>query len=173
MNTLRTHVARIRLEAVAMVLSACVAVDAVIVDAAERAYVSGGADVQSGSEGSAGTPGAPYPNMPAIAPIGVRTGKYLDIPDAAKGPTFRDPDGNGWLLQEIRARLPGRGESNMDVTTLRELLREAETRHAEYERTAPKHHWSDWYAAYIVARGEGRTPDEAAKQAPLHLEARR
>ena len=41
-------------------------------------------------------------------------------------------------------------------------------RHGGYEATAPKHHWSTWYAAYIVARERGRTPDEAAKDAGLH-----
>ena len=83
--------------------------------------------------------------------------------------SFRDPDGNGWLLQEITTRLPGRGFS-MDVRTLTVLLRETEKRHGEYEPTAPKHHWSGWYAAYIVARENGRTPDEAAKDAALHIE---
>jgi catechol 2,3-dioxygenase-like lactoylglutathione lyase family enzyme len=83
--------------------------------------------------------------------------------------TFSDPDGNGWLLQEIKTRLPGRGLS-LDITTLTELLRETEKHHGEYEPTAPKHHWSDWYAAYIVARERGRAPDEAAKDAALHLE---
>ena len=58
----------------------------------------------------------------------------------------------------------------MDVATLTELLREAEERHGEYEPTAPKHHWSGWYAAYIVARQRGRTPEEAAKDAALHME---
>ena len=86
--------------------------------------------------------------------------------------TFSDPDGNGWLLQEITTRLPGRGESSLDVATLTELLREAETHHGEYEPTAPKHHWSGWYAAYIAARAQGRTPEEAARQAsPLPVEA--
>jgi catechol 2,3-dioxygenase-like lactoylglutathione lyase family enzyme len=84
--------------------------------------------------------------------------------------SFSDPDGNGWLLQEIKTRLPGRGFS-LDVATLTELLRETEGRHGEYEPTAPKHHWSGWYAAYIVARERGRTPDEAAKDAGLHMEA--
>src|SRR4051794_15709797 len=42
--------------------------------------------------------------------------------------TFSDPDGNGWLLQEIKTRLPGRGLS-MDVATLTDLLREAEEHH--------------------------------------------
>src|SRR5215467_7884153 len=55
--------------------------------------------------------------------------------------TFSDADGNGWLLQEVRTRLPGRGLSNMDVPTLTELLRETEKHHGEYEPTAPKHHW--------------------------------
>jgi len=84
--------------------------------------------------------------------------------------TFSDPDGNGWLLQEIKTRLPGRGLSR-DVATLTELLRETETRHGEYEPTAPKHHWSQWYAAYIVARERGRTPGEAANDAALRIDS--
>jgi catechol 2,3-dioxygenase-like lactoylglutathione lyase family enzyme len=84
--------------------------------------------------------------------------------------TFSDPDGNGWLLQEITTRLPGRGLSNLDVSTLTELLRETEQHHGEYEPTAPKHHWSGWYAAYIVARQDGKTPEEAAKLGKLHIE---
>ena len=80
--------------------------------------------------------------------------------------TFKDPDGNGWLLQEIKSRLPGRGLS-MDVATLTELLRDAETLHGEYGPKAPKHHWSEWYAAYMVAREQGKTTEEAAKGA-LH-----
>jgi len=55
---------------------------------------------------------------------------------------FRDPDGNGWLFQEITTRLPGRGLSYLDVATLTELLQEAEKHHAEYEPIAPKHPWS-------------------------------
>jgi len=83
--------------------------------------------------------------------------------------TFSDPDGNSWLLQEISTRLPGRGFS-LDVATLTELLRETEERHGEYEPTAPKHHWSEWYSAYIVGRERGRTPDQAARDAALHVE---
>ena len=87
--------------------------------------------------------------------------------------SFSDPDGNSWMLQEIKTRLPGRGVSNLDVASLTELLRETETRHGEYEATAPKHHWSEWYAAYIVARQQGRTSEEAAKDAGLHMERSR
>ena len=82
--------------------------------------------------------------------------------------SFSDPDGNSWLLQEIKARFPGRGLSSPDVATMTELLRETEQRHGKYEPTAPKHHWSTWYAAYIVARERGKSPDEAAKEAALH-----
>jgi catechol 2,3-dioxygenase-like lactoylglutathione lyase family enzyme len=84
--------------------------------------------------------------------------------------SFNDPDGNGWLLQQVKARLPGRGFSSVDVATMTELLRETEERHGGYEATAPKHHWSEWYAAYMVARERGKTPDEAANQAALQTE---
>jgi hypothetical protein len=77
------------------------------------------------------------------------------------------------MLQEITTRLPGRGLSNLDVPTLTELLLEAEKRHGAYEPTARKHHWSDWYAAYIVAREHGKTPDDAAKDAAHHIESAR
>jgi catechol 2,3-dioxygenase-like lactoylglutathione lyase family enzyme len=86
--------------------------------------------------------------------------------------SFSDPDGNSWLLQGVTTRLPGRGLS-LDLATLTELLKETEKRHGEYESTAPKHHWSDWYAAYIVARENGRTPEEAAQQGALHIEGTR
>ena len=84
--------------------------------------------------------------------------------------TLSDPDGNTWLFQQITTRLPGRGLSNLDVSTLTDLLRETEQHHGEYEPTAPKHHWSGWYAAYIVARQDGKTPEEAAKEGKRHIE---
>jgi catechol 2,3-dioxygenase-like lactoylglutathione lyase family enzyme len=83
--------------------------------------------------------------------------------------SFSDPDGNGWLLQEVTTRLPGRGLSH-DLATFTELLAEAERRHGEYEPTAPKHHWSSWYAAYVIARERGKTSDEAATDAKLRIE---
>jgi hypothetical protein len=59
----------------------------------------------------------------------------------------------------------------MDVATLAPLLREAEEHHGAYEAVAPPHHWSDWYAAYIVARADGRSVDEAVAGAGRHMEA--
>jgi catechol 2,3-dioxygenase-like lactoylglutathione lyase family enzyme len=87
--------------------------------------------------------------------------------------SFRDPDGNSWMIQEIKTRLPGRGLSNLDVASLTVFLQEAEKRHGDYQPTAPKHHWSEWYAAYIVAREHGRTPEEAVKDGALHIEGLR
>ena len=102
------------------------------------------------------------PPVPGREPNGRSYGTYA---------TFSDPDGNTWLLQEITTRLPGRGLSNLDVASLRELLREAEEHHGEYEASAPKHHWSDWYSAYIVAREQGKTPEESVKVGAQHMEA--
>jgi predicted enzyme related to lactoylglutathione lyase len=83
--------------------------------------------------------------------------------------SFNDPDGNSWMLQQVTTRLPGRGLS-LDVPTLSELLREAEKRHGEYEPTAPNHHWSDWYGAYIMARAHGRSTDQAANAGARRIE---
>jgi hypothetical protein len=57
----------------------------------------------SAAEGSTvqGAPGAPYPGMPVIAPIGVRIGKYRDVPASAQGPAV-DPK-QGYRLQELFA----------------------------------------------------------------------
>jgi len=58
----------------------------------------------------------------------------------------------------------------MEIATLTGFLREAEQHHGGYQSTAPKHHWSDWYAAYIVAREHGRSPDAAIADAGHHME---
>ena len=58
----------------------------------------------------------------------------------------------------------------MDVETLTGLLREAEEHHGPYEANAPKHHWSGFYAAYIVARDEGRSEEEADQEARRHMD---
>lgn len=82
--------------------------------------------------------------------------------------SFSDPDGNTWMLQEITTRLPGRG-FGVDVPAMTTMLKEAEERHGSYEASAPKHHWSDWYAAYVVARQNGITPDAASESATRHM----
>ena len=89
--------------------------------------------------------------------------------------SFEDPDGNGWLLQEITSRLPGREWKStraiaVDVTTLAELLRETSEHHDRYEKTHAKHHWWDWYAPYLSARQNGSSPEEAAAAADRYME---
>ena len=97
-------------------------------------------------------------------------GADTERPSYGSYASFTDPDGNAWVLQQVKTRLPGRGLS-LDVETLTELFQETEKRHGNYEPTAPKHHWSGWYAAYVVARERGRTPDEAAGDATRHIES--
>jgi len=51
------------------------------------------------SSGAQGAAGEPYPNMPSIAPIGVRIGKYMDVPASAQGPAI-DP-AKGYRVQDL------------------------------------------------------------------------
>jgi catechol 2,3-dioxygenase-like lactoylglutathione lyase family enzyme len=76
--------------------------------------------------------------------------------------TFKDPDGNTWLLQEVTARFPGRVDSNKttfaSVADLASAFRRAEAAHGEHEkRTGVRDaNWADWYAEYIAAEQAGR-----------------
>jgi catechol 2,3-dioxygenase-like lactoylglutathione lyase family enzyme len=78
--------------------------------------------------------------------------------------SFRDPDGNGWLLQEVTNRLPGRIDSNAttyaSVNDLASALRRAEAAHGKHEaRTGERDvNWPDWYAAYMAAEQSGKEP---------------
>jgi len=76
--------------------------------------------------------------------------------------SFRDPDGNGWLFQEVTARLPGRVDPNQttyaSVADLASALRRAEAAHGEHEkRTGGQRdeNWPDWYARYMIAEQAG------------------
>jgi catechol 2,3-dioxygenase-like lactoylglutathione lyase family enzyme len=89
--------------------------------------------------------------------------------------SFTDPDGNDWLLQEIRTRLPGREWKSTrapatDVAALAQLLRETAERHDQFEKTHAKHDWWDWYAPYLSARQNGSSSEEAAAAADRSLE---
>ncbi|HMG06612.1 MAG TPA: VOC family protein [Chthoniobacterales bacterium] len=89
--------------------------------------------------------------------------------------SFEDPDGNGWLLQEITTRLPGREwkatqAPATNVAALAELLHETEQHHGHYEKTHGKHNWWEWYAPYLSARQNGSSPEEAAAAADRYME---
>ena len=76
--------------------------------------------------------------------------------------SFSDPDGNGWFLQEVTARLPGHElSSDVEFTSSTELaraLRRAAAAHDERERRTGQQddNWADWYADYISAEQAGK-----------------
>lgn len=84
---------------------------------------------------------------PGPAPDRSSYGSYL---------SFTDPDGNGWFVQEVTARRPGRvtaGRAAYDsVEDLAEALRRAEAAHGKYEAELGEAdaNWPDWYAQYMV-----------------------
>jgi len=74
--------------------------------------------------------------------------------------SFSDPDGNGWLFQEITTRLPGRVGADTTFTSATDLaaaLRRAAAAHGEHEKRIGQHdeNWPDWYADYIVREQAG------------------
>jgi catechol 2,3-dioxygenase-like lactoylglutathione lyase family enzyme len=88
-------------------------------------------------------------------------------PDPARGTyrsfaSFNDPDGNGWLFQEITTRLPGRVDASdatyHSSTELAGALRRASAAHGEHEKRIGKHddNWPDWYADYMVHEQTGK-----------------
>ena len=80
--------------------------------------------------------------------------------------SFSDPDGNGWLLQEITTRLPGRVAAAetafASIADLASALRRVAAAHGEHEKRTGQRdeNWPDWYAAYMVA-------EQAGKELPL------
>ena len=75
--------------------------------------------------------------------------------------SFRDPDGNRWLFQEITTRLPGRIDSGLtsygSASDLASAMRRAENAHGEHEKRTGQRDaaWADWYAAYMAAEQSG------------------
>jgi catechol 2,3-dioxygenase-like lactoylglutathione lyase family enzyme len=75
--------------------------------------------------------------------------------------SFSDPDGNGWLFQEITTRLPGRVDpaatSFSSASDLAGAMRRASVAHGEHEKRigAADADWPDWYAKYMVAEQAG------------------
>ena len=115
--------------------------------------------------------GGPFINSVANPRVGGRDPQGRSYYSFA---SFEDPDGNGWLFQEITMRLPGREwkltqASAPNVATLAELLHETEQHHGHYEKTHAEHHWWDWYAPYMSARQNGSSPEESAAAADRYM----
>ncbi len=106
----------------------------------------------------AGTPGAQF--QPAGASDRV-SGRARDNASYGSFATFSDPDGNGWLLQEITTRLPGRIDraetAFASANDLASALRRAAAAHGQHEKRLGKADadWPDWYARYMVAEQAG------------------
>ncbi len=97
-------------------------------------------------DGTSGRVGGPAPNQASYSSFA----------------TFNDPDGNGWLLQEVTTRLPGRidpaGVAFVSANDLAHAFRRAEAAHGEHEKRTGQRdeNWPDWYAAYMVAEQAGK-----------------
>jgi catechol 2,3-dioxygenase-like lactoylglutathione lyase family enzyme len=141
------------------------------IDAARRELMSHGVDVGKVFHDAGGGLGGGFiadaaARAPGRDPQGRSYGSYA---------SFSDPDGNVWLLQEIKTRLPGREWESAraratDVATVAELLRETSEHHDHYEKTHAKHQWWDWYAPYLSARENGSSPEQAAAAADSYME---
>ncbi len=77
--------------------------------------------------------------------------------------SFSDPDGNGWLFQELTHRLPGRVDTGATTFTsskdLAAALRRAEAAHGEHEKRSGgqrDENWPDWYAEYLISEQAGK-----------------
>jgi catechol 2,3-dioxygenase-like lactoylglutathione lyase family enzyme len=77
--------------------------------------------------------------------------------------SFSDPDGNGWLFQELTIRLQGRIDATAttfaSADDLASALRRAEAAHGEHEKRMGgqrDENWPDWYAAYMMAEQSGK-----------------
>lgn len=106
----------------------------------------------------AGTPGAQFQPEGTTGQIG---GPAADHASYSSFATFRDPDGNAWLFQEVTTRLPGRMAGDTTYRSVNELaqaLRRAEQAHGQHEaRTGHVDpNWPDWYAEYMAREQAGQ-----------------
>ncbi len=124
------------------------------IDAARDALVGRGVDVSEVYHDAGGV----FHHAGTEARV---SGAAQDHADYGSFASFRDPDGNGWVLQEIKVRLPGRVEpvsKYADAHELEEALRRAAVAHGEHEaRTGEADaNWPEWYARYMFAEATGQ-----------------
>ncbi len=106
----------------------------------------------------AGTPGAQFQPDGTSGRV---SGPAPDHASYGSFGTFRDLDGNGWLLQEVTTRLPGRIDAAetafASTTDLANAMRRASAAHGEHEKRIGEAdaNWPDWYAEYMVAEQAG------------------
>jgi catechol 2,3-dioxygenase-like lactoylglutathione lyase family enzyme len=128
------------------------------IQAARAALVSSGAEVSEAFHCATGT----------ACRFRDGTGEFERVSGPAPGhasyasfAAFTDPDGNGWLLQEVTTRLPGRVEAGQtsfrSASDLASAMRRASAAHGEHEKRIghADANWPDWYARYMVAEQSG------------------
>jgi len=130
------------------------------IEAARQALIGRGVEVSEAFHGA----GGPYTGDDEPFLFGTRR---VSGPDPDRGSyrsfaSFKDPDGNGWLMQEITTRQPGRLDPNetrfATVADLAEAMRRASIAHGVHEEKSGGEYdrnWPDWYAAYMVAEQSG------------------
>ena len=105
--------------------------------------------------------GAPGGRFQHDGPDGRVSGPAPEHASYASFVSFSDPDGNGWLFQEVTTRLPGRVDpaatSFGSASDLASAMRRASVAHGEHEKRigAADADWPDWYAQYMVAEQAG------------------
>ena len=125
------------------------------IGAARAGLVAGG--VEASEVFHEGAPGARFHDgtkgrLSGAAPAGSSYGSFV---------SFSDPDGNGWLFQEVTTRLPGRVDpaatSFGSASDLADAMRRASAAHGQHEKRIGKADadWPDWYARYMVAEQAG------------------
>ena len=123
------------------------------IEAARAAFVARGVDVSEVFH--EGTIGARFHEDGRVGGPAPDRGTYGSFA------TFSDPDGNGWLLQEITARLPGRVDPAAttfgSASELEQALRRAAAAHGEHEKRTGEEdaNWPVWYAEYMVREQAG------------------
>ena len=101
-----------------------------------------------------------YAGWNRVDPDARLSGPAPDRRSYASFVSFSDPDGNGWLLQEITTRLPGRVAGDTTYASagdLSQAMRRAEAAHGQHEKRTGQRdqNWADWYADYMRREQSG------------------
>jgi catechol 2,3-dioxygenase-like lactoylglutathione lyase family enzyme len=122
------------------------------IDAARDQLIAGGADVSEVFHDAGGV----FHHADDEARVSGAAEGHADYGSFA---SFSDPDGNGWMLQEINTRLPGRvtGARFDSPAELAQALDRAKDAHTEHEQRTGEADadWPAWYAEYMVKEQTG------------------
>jgi catechol 2,3-dioxygenase-like lactoylglutathione lyase family enzyme len=126
------------------------------IEAARDALMASGAEVSEVFH-----PGAPGAQFQLGDASGRASGPAPDRESYGSFATFSDPDGNGWMLQEVTTRLPGHVDATQtafaSIADLASALGRAEAAHSKHEKRTGQADadWTQWYAAYMAAEQTG------------------